>query len=162
MNRNETLQITTPTDREVVMTRVFDASQALVFEASTRPEVLKRWLIAPGRSMEICEIDLRPGGAYRFVWRGPNKKDVGMHGIYREVSPPERFVRTEAWEDWDAGETLVTTTFESQGSNTRLTTTVLFPSREIRDEVLRAGLQHGANESFDKLAECLAGAAAAG
>ena len=150
MDRNETLQITTPTDREVVMTRLFDASRSLVFDASTRPELLKRWLMAPGRCMEICEIDLKAGGVYRFVWRGPGKKDVGMHGIYREVVPPERFVRTEAWEDWEAGETLVTTTFEQEGSCTRLTTTVLFPSQQIRDEVLRAGLQHGANESFDQ------------
>ena len=161
MNHTGTLLITTPSDREVVMTRVFDAPQALVFDAWTKPELLKNWLMAPGRSMEVCEIDLKVGGSYRFVWRGPNKKDVGMHGTYREVVPPQRYVRTEAWEEWDGGETLVTTIFEEQGGSTRFTTTVLFPSREVRDEVMRAGLEHGASESFDKLAEYLASGAAA-
>src|SRR5258705_3366054 len=103
----ETLKLTTPTEREVVLTRVFNASRELVFEACTVPALLMRWMEAPGRTMEVCEIDLKVGGAYRFVWRGPGKPDVGMHGVYREVAPPERFVRTEAWEDWDAGELLV-------------------------------------------------------
>jgi uncharacterized protein YndB with AHSA1/START domain len=79
-----------------------------------------------------------------------------MRGVYREVAPPERFVRTEAWEDWDAGETLVTTVFTEQAGKTTFTSTILFPSREVRDEVLKAGLQHGAGESFGRLAECLA------
>jgi len=80
----ETLKLTTPTEREVVLTRVFNASRELVFEACTVPALLMRWMEAPGRLMEVCEIDLRVGGAYRFVWRGPGKPDVGMHGVYRE------------------------------------------------------------------------------
>jgi uncharacterized protein YndB with AHSA1/START domain len=155
----ETLHIATPTDREVVLTRVFDAPRNLVFDASTKPELLKRWLIAPGRTLEICDLDLRVGGAFRFVWRGPGKADVGMYGTYHEVTPPERFVRTEAWEDWDAGETLVTTELIEQNGQTTLTSRVLFPSQEVRDAVLKAGLKHGAAEGFDKLAEYLASAA---
>jgi uncharacterized protein YndB with AHSA1/START domain len=141
------------------MTRVYDAPRQLVFDAWIKPELLRRWLLAPGRSLDVCEIDLRAGGAYRFVWRGPGKTDVGMHGVYREVIPPERFVRTESWEDWDAGETVVTTVLAEQGGKTTVTTTILFPSQQVRDEVLKAGLQHGAAESFDKLAEYLASGA---
>lgn len=154
-----TLQITTPTEREVVLTRDFNAPRTLVFDACTKPELLQRWSEAPGRSLAVCEIDLKAGGAFRFVWRGPGRKDVGMHGVYREVARPERFVRTESWEDWDAGESLVTTVFLEHGGMTTLTTTVLFPSREVRDTVLKSGLEHGMAESFDKLAEYLASAA---
>lgn len=156
MNNTETLQLTTPTDREVVMTRVFDAPRALVFDAFTKPDLLKRWMEAPGRTMEVCDLDLKVGGAFRFVWRGPGKKDVGMYGEYREVAPPDRLVRTEAWEDWDAGVSLVTTVLTEQSGKTTLTVTVLFPSKEVRDAVLKSGMANGAGESFDKLAEYLA------
>jgi uncharacterized protein YndB with AHSA1/START domain len=155
LKNTETLKLTTPSDREVVLTRVFDAPRKLVFEACTVPALLKRWMEAPGRAMEVCEIDLKVGGAYRFVWRGPGKPEVGMHGVYREVEPPERFVRTEAWEDWDAGEVLVTTDLIEDQGKTTLTSTVLFPSREVRDAVLKAGMEHGAADSFDKLDEYL-------
>lgn len=156
MKNSGTLRITTPTEREVVVTRVFDAPRSLVFDAWTRPELLKRWLEAPGRSMAICEIDLKVGGAYRFLWRGPNKKDVGMYGLYREIVRPERLVRTESWEDWDAGESLVTVVLEERGGKTTFTETVLFPSREVRDSVLESGLQQAAAENFDRLAAHLA------
>ena len=104
MNTTEDVKISTPTDREVVVTRTFDAPRTLVFDAYTQPELLKRWYGAPGRSLVVCEIDLRVGGAYRFLWRGEGKSDVGMRGVHREVARPERLVRTERWEDWDAGE----------------------------------------------------------
>jgi uncharacterized protein YndB with AHSA1/START domain len=158
---NATLTITTPSDREVVMTRLFAASRSLVFDAMTRPELLKQWLEAPGRTLAVCESDLQAGGRYRYIWRGPGKSDVGMHGVFREVSRPDRFVRTEAWEDWDAGESLVTTVLTEQDGKTLLTVTQLFPSRAVRDEVVKAGLQHTAEGSFDKLAGLLAAAAAA-
>jgi len=149
------LTITTPTDREVVVRRDFDAPRQLVYDAFTKPALLKRWLEAPGRKMEVCEIDLKPGGAYRFVWRGPGRKDVGMQGVYREVVPHERFVRSESWEDWDAGESIITCVLEERSGLTTLTETVLFPSREVRDAVLKAGLEHGTRDSFDKLAQLL-------
>ena len=155
-----TLEITLPSDREVRMTRDFDAPRTLVFEAHTKPDLLKRWLTAPGRTLQICEINLTIGGAFRFVWRGDGKRDVGMFGIYREIVPPERFVRTEAWEDWDAGESVVTTVLEEEDGKTKLTSTVLFPSREVRDQVVKSGLERGAAEGFDKLAELLAQIAA--
>lgn len=149
------LNITLPSDREVVLTRVFDAPQRLVFDSLTRPELLKRWWRAPGRMLEVCEVDLRVGGAYRFSWRGPGRKDVGMRGVYREVVPSNRLVRTETWEDWDAGESLDTIELSEQSGRTTLTSTMLFPSREVRDSVLSAGLEDNAALSYDELARCL-------
>jgi uncharacterized protein YndB with AHSA1/START domain len=156
MKTSDTLRITTPTERDVVVTRVFDAPRRLVFDAWTRPELLKRWLEAPGRSMVVCDIDLKVGGVYRFLWRGPNRKDVGMHGIYRDIVRPERVVRTESWEDWDAGESLVTMVLVEHDGKTTFTETVLFPSREVRDAVLESGLKQSATENFDRLAAFLA------
>jgi uncharacterized protein YndB with AHSA1/START domain len=155
MTSTDSLKITIPTDREVVLTRVFNAPRRLVFDALTRPELLKRWLTAPGRSLEVCEIDLRVGGAYRYVFRGPGKKDVGLRGVYREIVPSERLATTETWEDWDAGETLATTVLTEQDDKTTFTETMLFPSQEVRDTVLKSGLQRGASENYDRLAEVL-------
>jgi uncharacterized protein YndB with AHSA1/START domain len=149
------LKITTPTDREVVLTRVFNAPRRLVFDALTRPELLKRWLTAPGRALEVCEIDLRVGGAYRYVFRGPGKKDVGLRGVYREIVPSARLATTETWEDWDAGETFATTVLTERDGKTTFTETMLFPSQEVRDTVLKSGLERGATENYDKLAEVL-------
>lgn len=156
MTNADTLRISTPTEREVVIARDFDAPRQLVFDAWTKPELLRRWMLAPGRSMEVCKIDLKAGGAYRFVWRGPGKSDVGMYGVYREVVPPERIVRTEAWEDWDAGEVLVTISLLERGAKTQMTETVLFPSLEVRDAVLKSGLEQGARGNFGRLAGVLA------
>jgi uncharacterized protein YndB with AHSA1/START domain len=155
-----TLQLTTPSDREVVMTRPFDAPRHLVWDALTKPELIKRWMDAPDRTMQLCEVDLWVGGQYRFVWRGAGKPDVGMHGEYRDIVPGERFVRTEKWEDWDAGELVVTAVLLEQDGKTLLTNTVVFPSREIRDTVLKSGMQRGSEESFAKLAALLAAMAA--
>ena len=156
----KTLEISTPTEREVVLTRSFDAPRRLVFDACTRPELMARWLEAPGRTLAISTSDLEVGGAYRFVWRGPGKSDVGMYGVYRELVPPERLVRTEIWEDWDAGESLVTMVLVEHAGRTTLTTTSLFPSRQVRDSVLKSGLEENAARSYDKLAALLAAAAA--
>lgn len=146
----KTVTLTTPNDRDVVMTREFDAPRALVFDALTRPELLKRWYGPSGWSLEVCEVDLRPGGRWRFVTRKPDGKAVGQHGVYTEVVPGERLANTEAWEDWDAGETLVTTVLTERDGRTTLTSTMRFPTREVRDTVLESGLQH-ANDLYDKL-----------
>jgi uncharacterized protein YndB with AHSA1/START domain len=153
--QTSTVTIETPTDREVVVTRVFAAPRHLVFAAMTTPALLKRWLAAPGRTLEICDVDLRVGGGYRFVFRGPGRKDVGVRGTYREIVPPERLVTSEAWEDWDAGETHVTTRLTEQDGRTTYTSTILFPSREVRDAVLQSGLKTGAGANYDRLAELL-------
>jgi uncharacterized protein YndB with AHSA1/START domain len=155
MNTTEDVQISTPTDLEVVVTRTFDAPRTLVFDAYTQPELLRRWYGAPGRALVVCEIDLRVGGAYHFLWRGEGRTDVGMRGVHREVVRPERLVRTETWEDWDAGEILETTVLTERGGRTTLTSTGLYPSRAVRDAVLKAGLENGTRETFGKLAELL-------
>jgi uncharacterized protein YndB with AHSA1/START domain len=151
-----TVTITTPSPREVVVTRLFNAPRTLVFDACTKPELLMRWLSAPGRSFVLCEIDLRVGGAYHFVWRGAGKKDVGMLGVYREIVAPERIVCTEEWEDWDAGESLVTTVLLERDGKTTFTSTTLFPSQDVRDSVLKSGLEPGAAENYDRLERLLA------
>jgi uncharacterized protein YndB with AHSA1/START domain len=151
------LQVTTPSDREIAMTRVFDAPRSLVFDAWTKPELLKRWLgVRGGWTFAVCEVDLRVGGAYRFVWRGPTGAEMGMGGIYREIVRPERLVATEKFDEaWYEGEALDTTTFVERGGKTTATTTVLYTSRAVRDSVLQTPMLTGVAESYDKMAEVL-------
>jgi uncharacterized protein YndB with AHSA1/START domain len=152
----QSVRIAMPTEREVAVTRLFHAPRHLVFEALTRPALLKRWMFAPGRTLSVCEVDLRAGGNYRFVFRGPGKKDVGVRGVYREISHPERLVNTEEWEDWDAGETLVTNSLTERAGQTTLTITSRFPSTEVRDAVVAAGLKDNAELVYSALADLLA------
>jgi len=154
MKNTGTLTVTTPTDREIVMTRVFDAPRHLVFDAFTKPELLKRWFGPRGWSLVVCEVDLKVGGTFRFVLRGPDGRDMGMRGVYREIVAPERSVHVESFDDFP-GESQVTTVLVEQGGKTTLTATVLYPSQEIRDMVAKSGMEHGAAESYDKLAELL-------
>jgi len=151
-----TLQVTTPSDREVVMTRVFEAPRRLVFDAWTKPELIKRWLgVRAGWSMVVCEVDLTVGGTYRYVWRGP-EGDMGMGGVYREVVRPERVVCTEKFDQsWYEGEAIDTLVMVEQGGKTTVTTTVLYASREVRDAVIKSGMASGVAESYDTLAEIL-------
>jgi len=146
---------TTPSDREIVMTRVFDAPRSLVFDAFTNPEHLPHWMLGPeGWTMPVCEIDLRPGGAWRFVWRKSDGSELEMGGIYQEVAPPERLVNTESWgPEWP--ETVNTLTLSEEDGKTRVTSTVLYPSQEARDAALQTGMKDGASMSFDRLAEYL-------
>jgi len=150
------LEITTPSDREIAMRRVFDASARLVFDAWTKPELIKRWLgVRAGWTMEVCEVDLRVGGKYRFVWRGPDMT-MGMGGAYREVVPPVRLVSTEKFDEaWYDGEALDTIELVERDGKTTVTTTVRYVSREVRDAVIKSGAASGVAESYDKLAELL-------
>lgn len=150
-----TVKITTPTDREVVVTRDFEAPAALVFDALTKPEILKKWYGQEGWEMIVCDIDLKVGGRWRFVSRLPGGKEIGQLGVYREIVPGRRLVNTESWEDWDAGETLVTTELEENDRKTVLVSTILFPSREVRDIVVKSGLESSAGAIYDRLSEVL-------
>jgi uncharacterized protein YndB with AHSA1/START domain len=152
------LVVTTPSDREIAMTRVFDAPRRLVFDALTKPELLKRWFFGrDGWSLAVCEVDLQVGGAYRFVWRGPDGTEMGMRGVYREVMPPERLVATESFVDpWYSGEAVGTQVLVEQGGKTTLTTTVRYASPEVRDAVLKSPMADGVAEGYDRLAELLA------
>jgi uncharacterized protein YndB with AHSA1/START domain len=151
------LQVTTPSDCEIAMTRVFDAPRSRVFDAYTKPELIKRWLGPRGWSLVVADIDLKVGGAYRFVGRGSGGTDMGWRGVYREIVRPERLVVTEKFDQpWYPGEALVTTVLTEQGSKTTLTTTVRYESREARDGVLKTPMKDGVAESYDRLAELLA------
>ena len=149
------LQVTTPSEREIAMTRVFDAPRSLVFDAWTKPELLKRWLgVRGGWTFAVCEVDLRVGGSYRFVWRGPTGAEMGMGGVYREIVRPERLEKFD--EPWYEGDALDTTTFVERGGKTTATTTVRYASQEVRDAVLKTPMLTGVAESYDKMAEVLA------
>jgi len=153
-----TLKVTTPSDREIVLTRVFDAPRTLVFDALTVPELLRRWFHGPdGWSLMVCEVDLRVGGLYRFVWRGPNGTDMGMGGVHREIAAPERIARTERFDqDWTGGETLGTAVLTEHSGKTTLTTTVLYATREARDGALATGMKEGMAAGYGRLDEFLA------
>ncbi len=146
---------TTPSDREVVMTCEVDAPRELVFDAWTKPEHVQQWMLGPsGWTMPVCEIDLRPGGAWHFVWGRADGTEMEMRGEYREVTPPERLVSTESWGgDWP--ETINTVTLSEEDGKTTITQTVLYPSKEARDAALATGMKEGASVSFDRLAEHL-------
>jgi uncharacterized protein YndB with AHSA1/START domain len=159
MNTPSTLKVTTPSEREIAMTRVFDAPRALVFDAYTKPELVRRWLLGPdGWSMPVCEIDLRVGGAYRYVWRrDKDGTEMGMGGVYREIAAPQRLVCTERFdESWYPGEALDTISLVERGGKTTLTQTMRYESREARDAVLKSPMESGVRAGFDRLAELLA------
>jgi uncharacterized protein YndB with AHSA1/START domain len=158
MNNSGTLKVTTPSEREIALTRVFDAPRSLVFEALTKPELLKRWFFGPPEwRLAVCEMDLRVGGAYRWVWRGQDGTDMGVRGVFREVVPPERIVHTEMFDEpWYPGEALITTVLVEQDGKTTLTLTILYESQEARDAVLKTPMDEGMAMGYDRLAEILA------
>ena len=151
------LKIKTPSDREIAMTRVFDAPRRLVYDAYTKPELLKRWLgVHNGWTLAVCEIDLKVGGTYRYVWRHPDGMEMGMRGVYRELIPSERVVATEKFDQpWYEGEAVGTVTFDEQDGKTTLTMTILYASKDVRDAVLQSPMEQGVAAGFNKLAELL-------
>ena len=153
-----TLKVEARGDREIVMTRVFDAPRRLVFDAFTKPELLKRWLTGPpGWTLAVCEIDLRVGGSLRYMWRGPAGEEMGMRGVFREITPPDRIVGTEKFDQaWYPGEAVGTVVLTEQGSKTTLTQTIVYESREARDIVLKSPMEQGLGMSYDHLADLLA------
>ncbi|MGE5758757.1 MAG: SRPBCC family protein [Gemmatimonadota bacterium] len=162
MKHAGTLKLTTSGDREIVMTRDFDAPRQLVFDAWTKPELVRRWLLGPeGWTMPVCEIDLRVGGAYRYLWRHlQNGAEMGMGGIFREITAPERLVATERFDQsWYPGEAVSTLMLVEQSGRTTLTQTVRYESREARDVVLKSPMEHGVAASYDRLEELLASSA---
>jgi uncharacterized protein YndB with AHSA1/START domain len=153
------LAIATPSDREIVMTRVMRAPRALVFDAFTKPEMIKRWLLGPdGWSMPVCDVDLRVGGTFHYVWHNDSDgKEFGLHGTYREIMPHERVVHAENFDQpWYPCDVLVTTVFTERDGSTTVTMTQLFDSREGRDAAIESGMEKGVAASFDRLEELLA------
>lgn len=150
--------VTTPTDREIVLTRAFGAPAALVFDALTIPELLTRWFGARGWNLVSCELDLRVGGAWRFVSRGPGGAHMAQGGVYRDIVRPHRLIYSELFDDQSyPGESLITHELVERDSRTTLTTTVLYASPEGRDTVLRYPMQRGVGEAYDRLSQVLTG-----
>jgi uncharacterized protein YndB with AHSA1/START domain len=158
MTRSRALELSTPTDTDIVLTRRFAAQQHLVFDAWTQPELLRRWYGARGWNLVVCEVDLRVGGIWRFVSRGPGGEEMGQRGVYQEIVRPDRLVYTEVFDDQSyPGQTLVTHGFADDGDGgTRLTSTITYPSRAVRDHVLRRPMERGLSEGLARLDEVLA------
>lgn len=155
---NNPLKVVAVGDREVVITRAFDAPRGLVFDAHTKPELVKRWLLGPpGWTMPVCEIDLRVGGRYRYVWRNQDGTEMGLGGVFRDIVRPERLVATERFDpSWYPGEALATTRFVEDNGQTTVTLTMQYESREVRDGVLRSPMAEGMAAGYDRLEELLA------
>ena len=152
---SHTLTVTTPSDREIVMTRMFDAPRELVFEAMSKPEHMQEWWGPRGFTMPVCEIDFRPGGAYRFVQRGPDGDEYAFRGEFREIVRPERIVWTFEFEGMPGNVSLDTVTLEEEDGRTTLTSRSVFDTVEQRDGMLQSGMETGAAETYDRLAELL-------
>lgn len=152
-----TVDIDTPSDREIRMRRVFDAPRALVFDAYTKPELLTRWMgVMPGWTFAVCEIDLRVGGSFRYVWRGPDGIEMGMRGTYLEVVRPKRIVNSESFDEkWYDGECVETVTFEENGGRTTLTTLLRYDNQALRDSVLQSPASTGMEAGWNGLATLL-------
>ena len=140
-------------EREIVITRAFEAPRRLVFDAFSKPELVRQWLLGPpGWSMPVCEIDFRVGGRYRYVWRRDNGGEMGVGGVYKEIVAPERIVATERFDQsWYPGEGLGTILLVEQGAKTLMTQTLAYESREARDGVLKSPMESGVAISYDRL-----------
>jgi uncharacterized protein YndB with AHSA1/START domain len=146
----------TPSDTEIEVTRVVDASRELVFDCWTKPEHITKWMLGPpGWTMSVCDVDLRRGGSWHFVWGAEDGSKLEMHGVYQEISSPERLVATESWGgDWP--ETLNTVVFSEEAGKTLVTSTMRYPSKAARDAALETGMKDGMGMSFDRLDAYLA------
>jgi uncharacterized protein YndB with AHSA1/START domain len=151
-----TTVVTTPSDREIVSERVFDAPRERVFAAYTDPELIPQWWGPRGTTTIVDQMDVRPGGAWRFVGRDSDGTETAFRGTYREVTPPERIVQTFEWEGMPGHVVVETATFEDLGGRTKVTATSLFHTSEERDGMLASGMERGLTETHDRLAELLA------
>ena len=158
MSETRTLQVTTPSDLEVTLTREFRAPRTLVFDALTQPELLRQWLGIHGTwAWVVCEVDLRVGGKYRYVWRNAKGREMAMGGTFLEIVAPERLVNTEVFDDpWYQGEGHATAVLTERDGCTTLSTTVRAASREARDTILRSGMDTGVAAAYDTLERVLA------
>jgi uncharacterized protein YndB with AHSA1/START domain len=161
-------EVTLPSDREVRVTRTFNAPRELVWDAHTKPELVQRWMLGPpGWTMPVCEMDVRVGGKYRWFWRSQEDgKEFGFFGEFREVDPPNRMVHSESYDPGDVGgampssePAIITTELEQDGRATTLVTTMLFPSKEARDGAVSTGMTDGMEMGYGRLDELFAKAA---
>jgi uncharacterized protein YndB with AHSA1/START domain len=152
-----TLKLQAHGDREIVMTRVFNAPRHLVFEAFTRPDLLRQWLLGPpGWTMPVCEVDLRVGGKYRYVWRNDKGVEMTASGTFREVVAPERIVASEMFDPpWYPGECVNTMALKEEGGRTLLTQTLRYESNAAREVVIKSPMESGVAISYDRLEQLL-------
>ncbi|HET6764956.1 MAG TPA: SRPBCC family protein [Longimicrobiaceae bacterium] len=146
-------------DRDLVIERTFNAPPQVVFDAWTRPELVRRWWAPRSRgvSLSACDADVRPGGAYRYVLHRDGQPDFAFSGIYTEVTPPSRLVYTQVFEPMrDAGEVVVTVTFHEHEGRTRMVSHEVYPSAEVRAGALASGMEHVMRETMDQLDELVA------
>jgi uncharacterized protein YndB with AHSA1/START domain len=158
--QNPSARLTTPSEREIQVERVFDAPREQVFAAFTDPELTVQWWGPRGTTAVVDQMDVTPGGSWRFVLRNDDGSETGFRGTYREVEPPERIVQTFEWEGLPGHVSVETATFEDLGGQTKVTTTSLFHTTEERDGMLESGMERGMNETYARLDELLAGLAA--
>ncbi len=149
---SDTFKVTTPGDCEIHMTRLFDAPRALVFEAMSQPEHIRRWWgnLGEGYAVPVCEVDLRVGGRWRFVNSHPGG-EAAFNGVYLELDPPGRVVYTEIFEPFPDTPSVVTVLLTEEDGRTRLNASSVYPSKEVRDLVLGTGMERGAALSYDRL-----------
>lgn len=152
------LKVSALSDREIRLTRTFDAPRDLVFDAFTKPDLIKRWMYGPeGWSLPVCELELKAGGKMRYVWKHKDGTSMGMSGVFREIKRPARIVHNETFdEDWTGGETLVTTLFTETDGQTLVEQTILYATREARDAVLKSPMEDGIAQGYDRLDKVLA------
>jgi uncharacterized protein YndB with AHSA1/START domain len=157
MTKTGGAQVTTPSDREISVTRVFNAPARMVWDAFTKPELVQRWLgVLPGWTWAECEMDVRVGGRYRWVWNGPDGMEMGMAGVYREIVPRERLVNTEKFDQsWYPGEAIDTAVFTEASGKTTVTTTILYESKAVRDGVLASPMASGMEQGYTMLDQLL-------
>ncbi|MGF1632206.1 MAG: SRPBCC family protein [Kiloniellaceae bacterium] len=156
MKNTGTLKVTPSGERDVLFERIFDAPREAVFDGLTQAGQVKAWMGPHGYNLAVCDIDLRVGGAYRYVMRGPDGGEMGWGGVFREIEAPKRLVHTETFDDWPMMESLVTSELTEKGGRTTFFATIRYATPEARDAVLASGMEHGAAESYDRLAALLA------
>jgi uncharacterized protein YndB with AHSA1/START domain len=158
LQRSGTLQVSLPSDTEILMTRVFDAPRRLVFAALTRAELLRQWFGGPpGWHLDVCEIDARVGGTYRYVWASDKGEVMGMGGTITEFDPPGRMVSTEQFDQaWYEGTGIAAIVLDEQDGKTTLKLTVRYDSKAVRDHVLSFPATSGVEMGYDRLAAWLA------
>jgi uncharacterized protein YndB with AHSA1/START domain len=149
------LNLTLPSDREISMTRVFNAPASVLFDVWTKPEHVRKWYGVRQTTVTVCDIDLRVGGAWRWVVTR-NGMEVAFSGVFREIDPPRRLQRTEVFEAMPGAESLVTLTFDEKDGQTTLTLNMFFPSKQDRDGTLKSGMELGIKECFQKIDDLVA------
>jgi uncharacterized protein YndB with AHSA1/START domain len=155
-NRHGSATVTLPSDREILITRQFDAPAALVFKAWTTPELVKRWWGFETTEWLVCEIDLREGGAWRYVTRESDGTEVGFHGEYQAIESPQRLVSTEVFEGFPDGEAMNTLTLEERDGVTTMAIRVEHASQEHRDAHIASGMEGGMQVSMNRLEDVVA------